>query len=178
MDNSPAGKQNELTHELLSRGLCVNASGEVLLCRRKDAPQRSFLPGGHIDRGEGARAALEREIGEELSLPSRAGAFLGAAEHFFGPGSDTTFEMNVVFALEIPALASGGEPASAEPWQEFFWCAPERLSEAGFEPKCLRAPLREWAAKASAESREGGTRGARAAAFASAYETAPGESGR
>ena len=132
----------ELTHELLSRGVCVSPRGEVLLCRLLRSPQRSFLPGGHIDPGEGARAALVREIREELALPAFAGEFLGAAEHFFGPEGNETFEMNVVFALEIPDI--GDSPRSAEPWQEFFWAPPDRLADFGFEPACLRKTLPGW----------------------------------
>lgn len=162
-------KPNELTHELLSRGLCVSPSGKVLLCRIKAAAHRSFLPGGHIDPGEGARRALEREIAEELALGCRAGRFLGAAEHFFGAKGSETFEMNVVFALEIPALrGEGGEekaPRSAEPWQEFFWCDPERLAEAGFEPASLRPVVPGWV-----RAVRGGGTGRETPDFASTYE--------
>lgn len=167
-------KNDELTHELLSRGLCVSACGRVLLCRLVSARHRSFLPGGHVDPGEGARAALVREIREELGVVSRAGAFLGAAEHFFGPPGGLTFEMNVVFALECPALsaapaAAGGgpgippDPPSAEPWQEFFWWPADRLAEVGFEPACLRGTVAEWVS-----AMRGGS--AAAPVFASAYE--------
>lgn len=171
-DAAPA-KPDELTHELLSRGLCVAEGGLVLLCRLKKSPERSFLPGGHVDPGEGARAALEREFREELALPSRAGAFLGAAEHFFGPEGGKTFEMNVVFALECPdAAASAPEPPrSAEPWQEFFWWPLADLAGAGFEPACLRGVLPAWASA----SRSGGAAGA---GFASAYENPARRDGR
>lgn len=135
---------SELTHEVLSRGVCLRG-GSVLLCRQVGS-KRSFLPGGHIDPGEGGRAALEREIREELGLESSAGAFLGGAEHRFCAKGEWTWELNFLFALDIRDLPAG-DPTSQEPWQEFFWWPVDRLAEVGFEPAVLRDKLGVWAAE-------------------------------
>ncbi len=137
-------KFNELTHEVLARGVCMRG-GDVLLCRQKGS-KRSFLPGGHIDPGEGARRALEREISEEIGLESTAGVFLGMAEHHFTNRDGTTWELNAVFALDVRGLPDSGDPASREPWQEFFWHPVGDLVSAGFEPADLGAVLPQWIA--------------------------------
>ncbi len=53
--------------------LLQNASGQILVAERIDHLNSWQFPQGGIDRGETARVALIREMGEELSL---------SAEHF------------------------------------------------------------------------------------------------
>ena len=67
--------------EILARGVLVQ-NGRVLLCHTKGAAN-TYLPGGHVEFKESARAALCREIKEEMGLDSTAGRFLGAVEHSF-----------------------------------------------------------------------------------------------
>lgn len=91
--------------EVIARGVLIHA-GKLLLCRNCKHGHR-FLPGGHIDPGEPARAALEREIREELGIALRAGRFLGVSESSFrDPRAKredrVTHEINLVFQLEVP----------------------------------------------------------------------------
>ena len=41
----------------------------------------TFLPGGHVEPGEGLRACLARELAEETGRVVEIGAFLGVVEH-------------------------------------------------------------------------------------------------
>ena len=137
-DNTAApDKGCECTHEVIVRGVCLRG-GRVLLCAPADGA-RAYLPGGHIEPGEGARDALVREMREELGLEASAGAFLGAVEHHFGEGEHAVFEINLLFAMELPASVE--VPVSAEPWISFFWCDLPALGHSRLEPWPLRTAL-------------------------------------
>jgi len=92
--------------EILARAVCVRGS-RVLLCRTSGA-RNTYLPGGHVEFGEPARAALQREIAEELGLTAQAGRFLGAAEHRFEQKGAWHAELNLLFATEIDGLDPDG----------------------------------------------------------------------
>ncbi len=129
--------------ETIVRGVCV-AEGQILLCQNRKA-EICYLPGGHIDFGEPAARALEREILEEMGLPSRAGRFLGAAEHRFVQQGKPKAEINLVFALDIPGLnPEAGPPPSAEAWIRFFWHPLADLAAVRLEPASLIPALARW----------------------------------
>jgi len=130
--------------ETIARGVCIK-SGQILLCQTKGAPIR-YLPGGHVEFGEGARQALEREITEELALDSTAGDFLGMVEHHFLQKGERHSEWNAVFMLDIPGLEPGEEVAAAEDHISFEWCALDKIAGSGLEPDVLCGLLAGWAA--------------------------------
>lgn len=132
------GKGDACTHEVLARGVCI-WDGKLLLCRPL-GKARSYLPGGHIEPGEGARAALVREVREELGLQGEAGRYLGTVEHHFGEGSSAVYEFSFLFRLELSA-AQPETISSREERISFFWCRPEDLDSAGFEPASIRRLL-------------------------------------
>ena len=135
--------------EFIARGVCV-VDEHVLLCRRKGAA-RSYLPGGHIDFGEGARTALRREIREELGRPSVVGRFLGALEHRYAKRKGTTVcEINLVFELRLRGLRADTPPASMETRIGFEWRPLKRLARSDLEPWPLRRRLPGWRAAAGA----------------------------
>lgn len=131
------------THELIVRGACVSAS-RVLLCRQRGL-SRSFLPGGHVESGEGAEEALRREFREELGVSLQSVRFLGVVEHGFATGDGPVCEVNLVFAVEAPGVDATGDPLGREGHLEFFWQPLDRLADAGFEPAGFRMSLAEWA---------------------------------
>ena len=101
--------------ETVSRAVIIR-DGKVLLCRSKGA-DKYYLPGGHIDFGETAAQALEREILEETSLKSKVGEFLGVVENSFLQHGKKHCEINLVYRAEI----EDGEVRAAEDWIEFDW---------------------------------------------------------
>ena len=50
----------------------IIVEGHVLICDEDDDGY-CMLPGGRVELGEASRRSLEREIDEEIGLPSRAG---------------------------------------------------------------------------------------------------------
>lgn len=135
--------------EFIARGVCL-VENRLLLCRRKGAP-RSYLPGGHIDFGEGARTALRREIGEELGRPAVVGRFLGALEHRYeNPRGRPACEINLVFEFRVRGFRADAAPTFMEPHIGFEWMPLSRLARSDLEPWPLRRLLRRWRANPGA----------------------------
>jgi 8-oxo-dGTP pyrophosphatase MutT (NUDIX family) len=128
--------------EVLARGVCV-ADGHVLLCHSKGAAN-TYLPGGHVDFGEGARDSLAREVMEELGLKCTVGRFLGAVEHTFLQKGEPHCEVNLVFELRIPRMSSAAAPRAEEDHIEFLWAPLAGLGRARLEPAPLRRSLARW----------------------------------
>ncbi len=140
--------RHDLEIECISRGVCV-ADGRLLLCRRRNA-SRSYLPGGHIEPGEGARTALRRELLEELGQPAKVGRFIGAVEHLFcDDNGKSVHEINLIFEVRVPRLRPDRPPVSAEEKIGFEWIRLSALPRSDLEPWPLRRRLRAWLGAAS-----------------------------
>lgn len=128
--------------EILARGVLV-LGGQLLVChnRRKG---NYFLPGGHIEFGEAAKAALKREIEEEIGLPCAVGCFLGAAEHAFRWKGARVCEINLVFEMRVRGLKAGRPVPSMEKKLEFLWAPVAKLAKSKLEPFPLRKQLPSW----------------------------------
>jgi len=128
--------------EILVRGVCVRR-GFLLVCRNRKRGH-IFLPGGHIEFGEDARAALAREMREELGRRCRVGRFLGAAEHIFRRKGRRICEINLIFQMTLPDI-SGRQPLAAQERKiEFDWLAVRDLPGSELQPWALRRALPAW----------------------------------
>ena len=64
----------------------IERGGEVLVARRKEEGERAGLwefPGGKVEPGEGERAALARELREELGVRVQVGELYARLEHIY-----------------------------------------------------------------------------------------------
>ena len=127
--------------ETIARGVCVK-DGKLLLCRAKGG-KSTYLPGGHIEFGETGRAALVREVKEELGVGASAGAFLGALENSFVQNGKPHAEINLVYELELADGIDAGKLESQEDWIEFEWRDLKELDSANLLPEGFRA-LAAW----------------------------------
>lgn len=110
----------------------------------------TFLPGGHVEPGEGLRACLARELAEETGRVVEIGAFLGVVEHEWQDSSGGRHhELNHLFAAASPGLTRFEAVASSEPHLTFAWVPVGELEDRALMPP----PLRSWLA----DGRQAGT---------------------
>ena len=84
----------------------IARAGEVLVARRKEAGERAGLwefPGGKGEPGEGERAALARELREELGVRVQVGELYARLEHIYP-------DLQVELALYRARLHENEEP--------------------------------------------------------------------
>ena len=125
----------------LSRGI-VMVDGKVLVVKATGA-NNTFLPGGHIEIGEKAKDALEREINEEIGKHAVVKDLLGAVENAWGEGGMKNFEINLVFSVEIAGLTAEEPPTSQESHLQFIWLKPEELKDNNLKPAPIIDLIRE-----------------------------------
>lgn len=139
--------------ELIGRAALVRG-GYVLLCRSVEHGYR-YLPGGHIDFGESAAAAVRREFIEETGLPVHVGELALVTEAVFETRGKRHHEINLVFHVEPSTAADtpmqwGGDAgfdtppppvASLEPQLAFDWIELAAMPETDVRPDAIRAWL-------------------------------------
>lgn len=100
--------------------------GRILIARRADDQHQGGLwefPGGKVEAGETTRAALDRELEEELGIRPKAARPLIQVRHDY-PDKQVLLDV-----WEVAAFA--GEPHGAE-GQPLAWVAPRQLAEYQF----------------------------------------------
>ena len=115
----------------------IRDGDHLLLCKQK-VGDYTFLLGGHIDFGEGAKFALAREIKEEIGVDVTVGQFRGAIENAW----DDQCEISLVFDVEHD-LNKDETPTPASPDEEhlaFLWVHQDDLSKHNLLP----TPLVDW----------------------------------
>lgn len=134
-------KKEELI-EILVRGVCIK-DGRLLVCQSKGGGN-TYLPGGHVEWQERATEGLRREIREELGVTPVIREFLGAVEHTFIQKGRRHCEINLMFRMEIPALAPDRDPDACEHWISFKWIPMAGLGRNKLEPFPLRKLIPAW----------------------------------
>ena len=111
----------EIRFRQIARAVIVKQN-KILIAKMKGA--HSFLPGGGVEPGEGAKSALQRELQEELGIEScSVGRFLGAMEVFIEevPNEAYLHEVCHLFEVCVDSLNPTSNPVSTESHLEFYW---------------------------------------------------------
>lgn len=111
-------------------GAAIVRDGAVLCAQRAAGPLAGWweFPGGKVEAGESAHAALRREIAEELGCSIRVGALLAVARH---DAPHVSIELTTYRCVVVD-----GEPRALE-HAELRWLPIERLGELRWAPADL-----------------------------------------
>jgi ADP-ribose pyrophosphatase YjhB (NUDIX family) len=107
-----------------------------------------FLPGGHVEIGEHADAALLREMREETGLDVEIDRLVWVAENFFTQEDRRHHELGFYYLVTIPAGAAQLDLSKEFYGEEengtqliFRWHRLDALANLNLQPSFLRASL-------------------------------------
>jgi 8-oxo-dGTP diphosphatase len=107
-----------------------------------------YLPGGHIEHGEGAEGALIRELEEEIEHTFTIQRFLGCFEYSFIPTPTVPnchdHEYNFIFQVSSPTYKKGMLPGKASLKEALEWLLLEQTSSVTFFPEGMDLLLSKW----------------------------------
>ncbi len=134
-----------LNPAVAAAALVLNDAGEGLFIRRAKDPARGrlALPGGFIDLGETAEAALRRELMEEVNVVVGPLEFLCSSPNEYHYAGVTYPVLDLFFtttAVGAPSVRSAEEVAS------LTWIRPECVELEDIAFPSMRAALRDYLA--------------------------------
>jgi len=124
--------------ELIARAFIMRED-KLLLCHKVGAPWY-FLPGGHVEFSENTKAALKRELNEELGVGALVGDYIGIAENIFPQKGKQRHEVNLIFDVTL----EGANAASQEDHIGFIWIDVKKLKKEQVYPVILKNALSQW----------------------------------
>ncbi|MBF6595557.1 MAG: NUDIX hydrolase [Thermaceae bacterium] len=131
-------EQNGIRFNYRVAGVAIK-NAQVLLCCTSDG-DFWYLPGGRVELGEESRAALRREMQEELGLEVEVSRMVWVSENFFEQGGKTVHELGLYYLMEVPL-----EPSS-QPFVlsnlTFAWFPLSQLHGLNLQPEFLKTTLK------------------------------------
>jgi 8-oxo-dGTP diphosphatase len=105
----------------------IEREGQILICQRSredSHPLKWEFPGGKVEPGESPRAALERELEEELAIQARIGSEITRLTH--------RYQGRNPFRLIFYRVSRfSGEPVNRA-FEQILWEEPARLPQYDF----------------------------------------------
>lgn len=125
--------------EILVRAIIQDKEGKVLLCQR-NGKDYYFFPGGHVEWGETAVQALERELKEELDIKVKSAEFIGGSEHQFAEDVVLRQEINLVFMVKPDKITT----VSQEGHLKFYLFSRAELKNKKVFPERMKQAVFKW----------------------------------
>lgn len=138
---------NTASHRFHLRAAAVLIHNGSILLHRAEGDGFWALPGGRVEAGEHAAAAVARELHEELSISATIGELLFLVENFFTHQGKNHHEVGLYFAAEAEPgcrlLASGGPYEGIEGNRKltFAWFSLSHLGQIEIRPSFLASAL-------------------------------------
>lgn len=117
--------------EVTVGAVIINPQGQIFLFRSHKWRDRYAIPGGHIELGESAAAAVVREILEETGLVVSEPHFLCYQESLFDPAF---WEQRHFVFLDFVCRTPGGPVTLNEEAESWAWVEPDQVLEWPLEP--------------------------------------------
>lgn len=111
--------------------LILNPAGEFFLFQSHKWNGAWAIPGGHIELGESAEAAVKREVLEETGLTVEHVEFLCCQECVFDPAF---WQQKHFIFLDYVCTSPGGEVTLNEEAEAWRWVKREELANLNIEP--------------------------------------------
>lgn len=132
------GEKFRNSFELCVR-VIIQQNGKILVCKNKEK-NYYFFPGGHINFGETAEKALERELKEELYISIKNISFIGAIENVFEEEGKKHHELDLVFNVKAEKVRD----KSKEDHIDFIFLDIKKFSKEIVFPLALRDNILKW----------------------------------
>ena len=134
-------------HRFHYRAAAIVVDDGHLLLHRLEGDDFWALPGGRVNAGEDAQAAIAREFDEELGSSIECSSLACTGENFFEYGGEPYHEIGLYFHARLPAgsplLDKSRTHVGVEGHQrlEFRWWAVRDLGSVDMHPRALQRGL-------------------------------------
>src|SRR5271155_6279686 len=142
-----AFERNGLQFDFRASGIAIHR-GHVLLVRIEQYPFW-FLPGGHVEMGELAEAAMIREMREETGIDVKIDRLVWVVENFFTHEGRRHHELGLFYLVTLPAEGSQLELSKEFYGREengteliFRWHRLDTLANLKLQPSFLKTNLK------------------------------------
>lgn len=124
-------------------GIVRSSDGRVLLLRRAKEPSRGRLgmPGGFVDHGETAEAALHREAREEAGVELEPPQFLCSQPNQYHFAGVTYSTLDLFFTA---AVKPGQQAVARDEVESICWMAPESVNPRELAFPSMRSAWRKF----------------------------------
>ncbi len=131
--------------ENIVRAVIINSEKNEILLARQMGKDYTFLPGGHIEFGETAKHALDREMVEEIGTEGKVGPLLWTIENIFTDSEKKNcHEIAYYFVYAYYERFYNFKVDSLEEHLEFVWVNLDDLEFFNLKPRLLPDIIRKF----------------------------------